>query len=176
MLLRHAIVALGVNAFIAGAQAQQQQKQQAPQQQQAQPNVQLAVSGWQVQCNNNGSALDCRAYIDAVRGEKRQVVTSIAVRYVADAKKPVIIIQVPLGILVTEPITLTVDNEPPERFTIETCTPVGCFAGTATTDALMAKMRAGKEINVVFANLNKQPVTVTLPLAGFGVAYDKVKG
>jgi len=43
-------------------------------------------------------------------------------------------------------------------------------------DALIAKMRTGKEVKIVFNNVNHQPLTVTMPLAGFGVAYDKVKG
>lgn len=36
-------------------------------------------------------------------------------------------------------------------------------------------MRSGRQIRIVFQNANKQAITVTMPLAGFVVAYDKVK-
>ena len=97
-------------------------------------------------------------------------------QYVAEEKKPVIIVQVPLGILVSEAVALSVDGDQPQRIVIETCTPAGCFAGSVVPDALIAKMRTGKEIKIVFSNVARQPLTVTMPLSGFAVAYDKVKG
>src|ERR1019366_4531795 len=151
----------------------QQPNAPAPAQQSAAP---VTGTGWRVDCNNNGSALDCRAYSEAAQGERRQIVSSVSVRYAADAKKPVIIVQVPLGILVSEPVSVSVDNDLPVRIVIETCTPAGCFAGSAVTDTLIAKMRTGKKIKIVFDNVNRQPLTVIMPLAGFAVAYDKVKG
>jgi invasion protein IalB len=167
-----AIAALGLNGLVATAQAQQQPNGPAS----AQQGAPVTGSGWRVDCNNNGKTLDCRAYNEAVQGERRQIVSSISVRYAAEEKKPVMIVQVPLGILVSEAVSVSVDGDKPDRIVIETCTPAGCFAGSAVTDALIAKMRTGKEIKIVFDNVNRQPLTVTMPLAGFGVAYDKIKG
>jgi hypothetical protein len=36
-------------------------------------------------------------------------------------------------------------------------------------------MQTGKQLRIVFQNGEKQAVTVTMPLAGFALAYDKVK-
>jgi invasion protein IalB len=162
-LIYPAIIALAMSGRIAIVQAQKS-------------DVPATGSGWRVDCNNNGKALDCRAFIDAVQRDKPQIIVSISVRYVAEAKKPVMIVQVPLGILVTEALAVSVDSDQPDRFVIETCTPAGCFAGSAISDALIAKMRAGKEVKIVFDNVNRKPITVTMPLVGFGVAYDKIKG
>ena len=167
-----ALVAPGLICLMAAARAQQPNAP-APAQQSA---AQVTGTGWRVDCNNNGKALDCRAYSEAAQGEKRQVISSLSVRYAAEAKKPVIIVQVPLGILVSEPVSVGVDGDAAERIVIETRTLAGCFAGSAVTDALIAKMRTGKEVKIVFDNTYRQPLTVTMPLAGFAVAYDKVKG
>jgi len=167
------VVALGLGGLIATAPAQQPN---APAPAQQPPGVPVTGSGWRVDCNNTGKALDCRAYNEVAQGDRRQIVSSISVRYAAEEKKPVIIVQVPLGILVSEAVAVSVDGDQPQRIVIETCTPAGCFAGSVVPDALIAKMRTGKEVKIVFNNVNHQPLTVTMPLAGFGVAYDKVKG
>jgi invasion protein IalB len=169
-----ALVAPALLGLAAAASAQQPNAPAPAPAQQSAPQV--TGSGWRVDCNNNGKALDCRAYSEAVQGEKRQIISSLSVRYAAEVKKSLIIVQVPLGILVSEPVSVGVDGDAGERIVIETCTPAGCFAGSAVPDALIAKMRTGKEVKIVFANMNRQPLTVTMPLAGFAVAYDKIKG
>jgi invasion protein IalB len=58
---------------------------------------------------------------------------------------------------------------------VQTCTQQGCFVGAPLPDAMLAAMRTGKDLKVIFANLNKQAVTVTMGLVGFGLAYDKIK-
>jgi invasion protein IalB len=143
----------------------------------AQPsNVPASGSDWRVECTNMGKALDCRALVEVMQRDSRQVITSLTVRYPAETKKPVMMVQVPLGILVTEPIALTVDNNQPVQTAVQTCTQAGCFAGSPLSDALISTMRVGKQLTVVFQSANKQPITVTLPLAGFPMAYDKIKG
>ncbi len=40
---------------------------------------------------------------------------------------------------------------------------------------MLADMRSGKQLRIVFQNANKQAITVTMPLPGFSMDYDKVK-
>ncbi len=152
------------------APAQQQQHQQP-----GETNAPVGITGWRVDCGNTGQALDCRTTIEAIDANRRQMVASITVRYAADTKKPVIGVQLPLGILVTQPVVVSVDNGPAENITIEMRTPAGCFASKPVSDALIAKMRTGRDIKLDFGNVNKQPITVSMPLAGFAIAYDKIK-
>jgi len=163
-----------LTCFLFAAPTMAQQAQQPQQAQQAQ-QTQASGTDWRVECGNDGKALDCRAFMEVFQRDNRQLVIVFAVRYPTDTKKPVLMIQVPLGILVTEPITIAVDTNQPERAVIQTCTQAGCFAGSPASDALIASMRTGKQLKVTFANINKQPVAVTLPLAGFALAYDKIK-
>ena len=62
-----------------------------------------------------------------------------------------------------------------ERFPVQTCTPSGCIVGAALSDAQLASLRGGKELKIAFQNVSKQTITVTMPLAGFGIAYDKIR-
>jgi invasion protein IalB len=149
-----------------GAAAAQQQK----------TTVQATGSDWRVECTNSGKMLDCRAYAQVVQRDNKHIITSLTVRYPAETKKPVMMVQTPLGILVSEPVSISVDSAEPEHAKIQTCTQACCFAGSAIPDALLAAMRSGKQLKIAFANSNKQTITVTLPLAGFALAYDKIKG
>ena len=143
-----------------------------------QSSVPVTGTGWRVECNsagNAGKALNCRAYIDIEQSKKRGVIAALSIQYVAQVKKPVMLVQLPLGILVTEKVAVSVDGGEPQRIVIKTCTRAGCLAGSTIADAMIEKMRAGKMIKIVFFNINDQPITVTMPLAGFAAAYDKSK-
>jgi invasion protein IalB len=97
------------------------------------------------------------------------------VRPGADAKTRAMILQLPLGLNLTEPITVKVDNGPPERQAIQTCTNVGCFVAMTVADKLLAAMRTGGQLHVTVQDANKKPIEMTLPLLGFGLAFDKAK-
>ena len=138
--------------------------------------VPAAGSDWRVECTNNLKTLDCRAFLEVVQKNNNQVVTAFTVRYPAETKKPVMMLQLPLGILVSEAVLVEVDGSQPERSVVQTCTPAGCFVGAAMPDALLHAMLTGKQLKIIFYDANKQRVTVTLPLAGFALAYNKIKG
>lgn len=96
-------------------------------------------------------------------------------RVPAETKKPVMMIQLPLGILVNMPVGIQVEGNPAEKFAIQTCTQNGCFVGTTISDRLLGAMRSGKELQVSFQATDKQNLTIAVPLSGFAVAYDKLK-
>jgi len=161
-------ISLAGLSFLAGLAA-------SPALAQQQSNVPAAGSDWRVECMNNGKALDCRVFTEVIEQKSRQIIATLTVRYPQETKKPVMMIQVPLGVLVTKPITLAIDGGRPEELTIQTCTQSGCAAGNQIPDSVIASMSSGKQLKVVFYNVNSQPVTVTMPLAGFALAYNKIK-
>ena len=59
-----------------------------------------------------------------------------------DGKTGAMIATLPLGLNLTEPITVKVDNGAAERQSIQTCTNVGCFVTMTMTDKMLAAMRA----------------------------------
>ncbi len=136
------------------------------------------VAAWRVECTGDGKMLDCRAIqqlFQRIPNQGDRLLVAVLVRRPADAKAPLMTMQLPLGLNLTEAVQLRVDGGPPERQPIQTCTNIGCFVSAALNDKFLAAMRAGKELKVVVQDPNKKPVEMSLPLLGFGLAFDKVK-
>lgn len=138
-------------------------------------NPAAAANGWRVECTSDSKVLDCRAFQQVLQRDNNQVVTGITVRVPAETKKPVMMVQLPLGILVVEPMAIRVDEGAAENLAIQTCAPSGCYAGAQISEKLLDAMRKGKMLKVAFQNANKQAVLVEMPLTGFVPAYDKIK-
>jgi invasion protein IalB len=132
-------------------------------------------AAWRVECSGDGKTLECRAIQQMFQRESRQLVVSLAVKPAADGKTGAMIAQLPLGLNLTEPIMLKVDNGAPEKQAIQTCTNVGCFIAMTLADKFLAAMRTGSELKVTMQDANKKPVDIGLPLLGFGLAFDKAK-
>ena len=132
-------------------------------------------AAWRVECTGDGKSLDCRAVQQLFHRESRQLLISLAVRPAADGKTGAMVMQLPLGLNLVKPITLKVDNGPPERQAIQTCTNVGCFIAMTIADKLLAAMRTGSQLNITVQDTNKKAVEMALPLLGFGLAFDKAK-
>jgi invasion protein IalB len=102
-------------------------------------------------------------------------VLSAVVRPAPDSKTGAMLLTLPLGLNLTEPVTVKVDNGAAERQPIQTCTNVGCFVPMTVSDKMLAAMRTGSELKITVQDVNKKPVEMGLPLLGFGLAFDKAK-
>src|SRR6266436_2854702 len=65
-----------------------------------------------------------------------------------DGKSAAMVITLPLGLNLTEPVLVKVDNDAAERQSIQTCTNVGCFVAMTLTDKLIAAMRTGSDLKI----------------------------
>ena len=132
-------------------------------------------AAWRVECTGDGKTLDCRAVQQVFQRDTRQLVLSAVVRPAADLKTGAMVLTLPLGLNLTEPVTVKVDNGAAERQPIQTCTNVGCFVTLTLTDKMLAAMRTGSELKITVQDVNKKPVDMGMPLLGFGLAFDKAK-
>lgn len=134
-------------------------------------------SGWRVECSPSAAAklMDCQAIAQVVQRQSGQVFVSVTVRVPAATKKPVMLIQIPLGMLVSSGVSLTLGSGTAQSYPIQTCTVAGCFVGTEVSAAMLHELLASEQLKVAFQNLNKQTVTAAIPLAGFEAAYSKIK-
>jgi invasion protein IalB len=154
-------------AFIVAIAAHAAAAQQAPES--------PPPAAWRVECSGDGKTLDCRAVQQVFHRETRQLVVSVAVRPSPDGKTGAMVMTLPLGLNLTEPVLVKVDNGAPERQAIQTCTNVGCFVAMTLSDKLIAAMRSGNDLKITVQDANKKPVEMSLPLLGFGIAFDKAK-
>ena len=141
----------------------------------AQPAAPEGPAAWRVECTGDGKSLECRAIQQIFQRDTRQLVASVAARYAPETKAGQLSILLPLGLNLTEPVLIKVDNGPPERQPIQTCNNAGCLVTMTANDKLLAAMRAGVDLKVTVQDANKKPIEMSLPLLGFGIAYDKTK-
>src|SRR5215831_6672771 len=113
-------------------------------------------AAWRVECAGDGKTLDCRAVQQVFHRETRQLVASALVRPAADGKSGAMVITLPLGLNLTEPVLVKVDNGTAERQSIQTCTNVGCFVAMTLTDKFIAAMRAGSDLKITVQDANKK--------------------
>jgi invasion protein IalB len=135
------------------------------------------VGAWRVECTGDGKILDCRAVqqlYQRIPNQGDRLLVAVLVRRPPDAKTTQMTIQLPLGLDLTEAVQIKVDGGPSERQPIQTCTNIGCFVSMPLNDKFLATMRTGKELKLTVQDPSKKPVEMSLPLLGFGLAYDKV--
>jgi invasion protein IalB len=131
-------------------------------------------AAWRVECAGDGKSLDCRAIQQMINRDDKQLIAQLSARVAAD-KSAVLLIQLPLGISLTEPVQLKVDNGTVERYPVQTCTNVGCIVSVPLKDPLMAAMRSGTLLKISIQDTNKRTINIDVPLLGFGLAFDKAK-
>ena len=133
--------------------------------------------GWSARCGSasRDAPLECAIEQSAVLPRTGQLVILVNIRVPADTRTPSALIQLPLGLNLPGGAKLQVDDGPATDMQIQTCEARGCYAGTAIAPDLLAAMKSGKQLKVSFQNLNKETLTVPLPLADFAAAYEKIK-
>jgi invasion protein IalB len=133
------------------------------------------VAAWRVECTGDGRSLDCRAVQQLVHRESHQSLVLVMARASKDPKGAALTIVLPLGLNLTEPVQIKVDNGKPERERIQTCTNTGCFVAMNATASLVTAMRNGKLLKIAVQDANRKPVEMSLPLLGFSIAFDKAR-
>jgi len=137
--------------------------------------AQETPAAWRVECAGDGKTLDCRAVQQMINRDDKHLVVQLSARIAPDTKAPVLLIQLPLGISLAEPVQLKVDNGPVERYPVQTCTNVGCLVSVPLKDPLLSAMRGGTLLKISIQDTNKRTINIDVPLLGFGLALDKAK-
>ena len=162
--------------------AAQQQQQAAPPepQQQAQQGgdqqVQLIFSPWTKFClkanqQDPNSKQVCFTGKDARIESGMPVVAAVLIEPEGDPKK-ILRVTLPLGMQLVHGTRLIIDQNQPMTAPYVICFTNGCMADYEATPDMVAKMKKGQNLVVQAINSTAQPITLGLPLADFGKAYD----
>jgi invasion protein IalB len=140
-------------------------------------NASTPPPSWSTGCvaEQRGGQLNCSVEQRAIVTNTGQLVASVRINVPQDTKKPVMMIQVPLGLFVPAGITIDVNGTNAQKLDIQTCEAQGCYAGAPVPDAFLAAMLKEPKLNLTFQSLNKQSINLSLPLIGFPQAYAKIK-
>ena len=104
-----------------------------------------------------------------------QLIVLVNIRVTSDTRQPVALVQLPLGLNLPAGAKLQVDDGKVIDLQIQTCENRGCYANTPVSPELLAALKSGKQLKVAFQNLNKEIITIPMPLADFPAAYEKIK-
>ena len=145
----------------------------SPAEQAAQP----PAPSWISRCSSASreAPLECAVEETAVLTKTGQLVVLVNIRVASDTRQPVALVQLPLGLNLPVGAKLQVDEGKVVDLQIQTCENRGCYANTPVSPELLAAMKSGKQLKVAFQNLNKEVITIPMPLADFAAAYEKIK-
>src|SRR5262249_110567 len=141
---------------------------QAPPQQAAalQPN-------WAVNCATAQTELTCVASQSFFLTETGQRFMTVSVNPGRADKKTTLVLQLPLGIYLPAGVSMQFGKAAARTIPIISCDQSGCFAEYAVTDAEIKSMLNGENLQVAVQTRDQKPLSVTVPFAGFDVAYSK---
>ncbi len=154
-----------------GAPAQQAQQ---PAQGQPQGEVQLIYSPWTKFCLKGQDANAkqvCFTGKDARLESGMPVVAAVLIEPEGDPKK-VLRVTLPLGMQLVHGTRIIIDQNQPAQGPYVICFTNGCMADYEASADMVGKLKKGQQLAVQAINGNGQPVSLLLPLADFGKAYD----
>jgi invasion protein IalB len=146
----------------------------SPAEQQA---AQPPAPGWISRCSSisRDAPLECAVEETAVLTKTGQLIVLVNIRVTSDTRTPVALVQLPLGLNLPAGAKLQVDDGKVIDLQIQTCENRGCYSNTPVSPELLAALKSGKQLKVAFQNLNKEVITIPMPLADFAAAYEKIK-
>jgi invasion protein IalB len=139
-------------------------------------NPQTTTTGWRMSCGTGGAGdqLQCEISNAVIIASINQRFLSLAVRKDPASGRKLMVVGLPHGVLLNQPIEAGVDGKAAGSFAPLTTDQSGVYATLALTPDITKSLNAGKSIKVTFDGNTGQKFTVELPLKGFASVYDKM--
>jgi invasion protein IalB len=150
--------------------------QQPPQAQQPaqQDQVQLIYSPWTKFClkgQDTNAKQVCFTGKDGRIESGQPVVAAVIIEPEGEPKK-VLRVTLPLGMQLVHGTRVIVDSNQPQQSPYVICFANGCMSDYDASAEVLASLKKGQSLIIQAINANGQPLTLPLPLADFGKAYD----
>ena len=133
---------------------------------------------WEVRCIRMEEGTDpCQMY-QSLATEDGEAVAEIIVFNLPPGGEAVAAAEIvtPLGTILTQQITLSVDSGQPKRYPFRFCDPMGCVAQIGFTAPEIQAFRRGAVANMVIAHLSvEEPFNVPISLMGFTASFNDVE-
>lgn len=99
-------------------------------------------------------------------------VLALAIYDVKGDETKIVRLLMPVGLMLGPGFRFAVDKNQPEAGKFEICFPNGCFAESKVKASVIDQMKKGTTLSVIVKNQVNNEITFTMPLAGFGKAFD----
>ena len=130
---------------------------------------------WRVNCSDSEAGLDCRAVQTLFVKKTGQPFLSVVVRVPPDTKKPIMVIQAPLGSYLPAGVSLQFGQDVAKAVPFRSCNQSSCVATYAVTDAEVGAMLNRANLTIAIQNRQRTPIKLTVQGADFPEAYAKMK-
>ncbi|HAH08920.1 MAG TPA: hypothetical protein DCL48_02330 [Alphaproteobacteria bacterium] len=105
-----------------------------------------------------------------------QLIASMIIQVPGNTRQPNLMLQLPLGMDLSQGASLQIDANPALKIPIKACAQGGCVAQMALPAATLEQMKVAKTMTLTLAaGGNNQPVKVPFQTAGFATTYEKIK-
>jgi len=132
---------------------------------------------WEVRCIRIPDDIDpCQMY-QRLFTEDGEAVAEIVMFNLPPGSEAVAAAEIvtPLGTILTQQISMSVDGGQVRRYPFRFCDPMGCVAQIGFTEAEVQGFRRGRVANMVIAHLSlEEPFNVPISLMGFTASFDQV--
>lgn len=137
----------------------------------------VTYQDWVVRCamvavQDGSQQKACEMAQELNQADTGQRVLSAIVRMTSDDTGLTLI--APFGLLLSDGVALSIDGGEAMQIGFRTCLPGGCIAPKVLDDDAVSRLSKGNQAVLTMANTNNQPFTVSLSLAGFSAALQRL--
>jgi invasion protein IalB len=133
-----------------------------------------AYQDWHMACPAAKSKeVPCEMAADVVDAQSKSVVARIALT--RDKDKQVVVLTLPFGVALEQPVSLKVGSEPAKQFSYRTCNNVGCVAVGQLDGNLEKALRRADDAKLQFAGLDGKQTEMPVSLKGYNAAHSAYK-
>lgn len=114
----------------------------------------------------------CYTTRDFSQGTDQPPVLALAIYDVKGEEKRILRLLLPVALMLKPGFRFIIDQGTPQGGAFAICFPNGCFAEAEIAASTVTAMKHATTLAVLVRNQNGNEVTFTLPMAGFGKAFD----
>ena len=131
----------------------------------------FSASVWEKRCE----AQSCEIFQRLVSRDNQARLLEVAIGFPAGQGAARGVVILPLGVDLSQPLTLAVDDKAPLGFKVRYCLMDGCYAFLTLPPDVLATMKAGALAAISFKTFDGQPGKLPLSLDGFSAALGAIQ-
>ncbi|MDH3690831.1 MAG: invasion associated locus B family protein [Gammaproteobacteria bacterium] len=130
---------------------------------------------WVVRCESTRSDLSCYLFQNVFLKDGDRRLAQLAVGYPDDRETAVALVTLPLGVLLTRGIVLSIDGAVSLTVYMQRCTETGCHGRVLLPDNLLQMFKDGRTATVQYERSDGRQLVVPISLSGFTAGLEAVQ-